>query len=314
MACEFAIQLPASRADGTATDRAGAIRAFDLVEDLESLLSAYRDESEISRINRLAAREPQTVRPDLFSLLQRCKAWTTETQGAFDVTSGPLIKVWGFFARAGRIPDAEELAVARAACGMEHVELDPLRRTVAFRREDMEINLGAVGKGYSLDRLAAFLKTSGYRQFLLSAGASSLLGWGRPPWDESWLVELRHPLEPRRKLCLVKLSDHALSTSGIAEQQFVSSGKRYAHILDPRSGRPVQGMLQATAIAGDAAMAEVLSTAFFVNGADWAEEYCRARPFAGAILVPEPKAGAELQLVLLGAAHDLVVLPEAVSA
>ncbi|HVJ80113.1 MAG TPA: FAD:protein FMN transferase, partial [Planctomycetia bacterium] len=271
MACEFAIQLPASRPDGAATDRAGALRAFDLVEDLESLLSIYREESELSRVNRLAAREPQAVRADLFSLLQRCKAWTAETDGAFDVTAGPLIRTWGFFARAGRVPSSEELGKAQAACGMDLVELDPLRRTVSFRREGVEINPGAVGKGYSLDRLAAFLKTAGYRQFLLSAGASSLLGWGRPPWDDAWMVELRHPLEPRRALCLIKLSDHSLSTSGIAEQQFVSEGKRYAHILDPRSGKPAAGMLQATAIAGDAATAEALSTAFFVNGPQWTE-------------------------------------------
>jgi FAD:protein FMN transferase len=304
MACEFAIQFPASE-----KDRRFAMEAFEWIERLEEQLSIYRESSELSAINRKAAAEPVSVETNLFALLQRCQEWHRSSEGAFDVTAGPLIKAWGFFQRQGGVPSDAALAEALARCGMDRVSLDKDRRTIQFQAPGMEINLGAVGKGYALDSVARRLKRVGHRSLLMGAGSSSVLAVGNPPWDDAWTIDLRHPNDRSRPIALVRLADAAISTSGIAEQHFTVDGKRFGHVLDPRTGRPVEGMLQATSLAENAAEAEALSTAFFVNGIAWTDAYCRRHPEVGALLLPESRG--DLRMTLLGRMRELVVLPEA---
>jgi thiamine biosynthesis lipoprotein len=208
------------------------------------------------------------------------------------------------------MPGDAELAAALAAADMNNVQFDRERRTISFSRPGVEINLGAVGKGYALDRIGSRLRRLGYDQHLLSAGSSSLLVVGTPHWDDAWRVALRHPLDRTRTIAVVRLSDSGLSTSGLAEQSFECDGKRYGHVIDPRTGRPVEGMLQASALAPSAEEAEALSTAFFVNGVEWAEGFCRRRPEIGGVILPEPESGGELVLHLIGVAQDRVDLPE----
>ena len=304
MACEFAIQFPAAE-----KDRRYAMEAFEWIERLEEQLSVYRESSELSTINRKAAAEPVSVETNLFALLRRCREWHQASEGAFDVTAGPLIKAWGFFQRQGGVPTDAALAEALAKTGMDRVSLDKDRRTIQFQAPGMEINLGAVGKGYALDSVARRLKRVSYRSLLMGAGSSSVLAVGSPPWDDAWTVDLRHPNDRSRPIALVRLADAAISTSGVAEQHFTAEGKRFGHILDPRTGRPVEGMLQASALAENAAEAEALSTAVFVNGIDWTDAYCRRHPEVGALLLPESRS--DLRMTVLGRMRELVVLPEA---
>jgi thiamine biosynthesis lipoprotein len=303
MACEFVIQFPT-----TQPDRTLAMEAFDWIERLENQLSVYRESSELSSINETACSGPVRVEPTLFRLLQRCRHWWEASDGAVDVTAGPLIKAWGFYQRQGKVPAGEELADALGRIGMDQVRFDHVQRTVQYLRPGMEINLGAVGKGFALDTVAGRLRRVGYRELLLGAGASSILSVGRPPWDDAWTIDLRHPLTRSRPIALVQLKDAAVSTSGVSEQNFEADGRRLGHVLDPRTGRPATGMLQTTALADDAAEAEALSTAFFVNGVAWSEEYCRRHHEVGALLIPETSSG-ELEMVLLGRMRGCVVLP-----
>lgn len=308
MACEFVVQFPSSQ-----SDRRFAMDAFDWLERLEEQLSVYRESSELSTLNRTAFDGPVSVSPALYALLKRCRVWWKESERALDVTAGPLIKAWGFFQREGRVPTDAELANARARTGMDHVRLGEARRTIQYLRPGMEINLGAVGKGYALDHIASRLRRVGYRELLLGAGASSILAVGNPLWDDAWTVDVRHPRDRSRPIALVGLKDAALSTSGVSEQSFADGGRRLGHILDPRSGRPVEGMLQATALAGDAAEAEALSTAFFINGLEWTGSYCQRRPDIGALLIQDSPPDRDLQMILLGRLRDVAVLPEASS-
>jgi FAD:protein FMN transferase len=304
MACEFVVQFPS-----TQPDRQFAMEAFEWIERLEEQLSVYRETSEVSEINRTSFEKPVRVEPMLFRLVQRCRMWWEESEQAFDVTAGPIIKAWGFFHRQGRTPSETELSEAFGRVGMGAIRLDESQRTIQFEKPGMEINLGAVGKGYALDSVAGRLRRVGYRELLLGAGSSSVLAIGHPPWDESWTVDLRHPLDRNRPIALVRLANAGLSTSGVAEQSFELEGKRFGHVLDPRTGRPVQGMLQATAIATDAAEAEALSTAFFVNGVEWTSDFCRRRPDVGALIIPESPPGRELHMEILGRMRDFIVLP-----
>ena len=305
MACEFSIQFPAEE-----QDRRFVMEAFEWIEHLEEQLSVYRESSELSTINRTASEQSVRVEPSLYELLKRCREWTRVSQGAFDVTAGPLVKAWGFFQRQGTIPSEAALAEALAKVGIERLHFDDEQRTIQYSSPGMEINLGAVGKGYALDHVAARLKRVGHRSLLLGAGASSILAVGRPPWDDAWTVDLRHPMNRNRPIALVRLKDAAISTSAISEQNFEEGGKRFGHVIDPRNGKPVEGMLQVTALAESAAEAEALSTAFFVNGVPWSETYCRRHPDVGAMLLPESKS-ADLRMHLFGRMREFVVLPEA---
>jgi FAD:protein FMN transferase len=293
MATQFEVILPW----GTPRADAAAGETLDLIDRLESQLSAYRPSSELSRLNRIAAQAPMPVEPRLFELLQECERLSRETGGAFDITAGPLIKAWGFFERAGRVPSDTELTAARVTVGTEHVALDPERRSVRFDRPGVEINLGSIGKGYALDRAAELLHerwkiTCG----LLDGGTSSVLAIGAPTeCREGWEIGLRHPWQPRR-IARVRLRDRALATSGAKHQHFAYNDRKLGHVLDPRTGRPAAGIALAAAFAPTAAEADALATAFYVLGCDGTERYCAEYPTVGALLLLE---GNDAQLIAI---------------
>jgi thiamine biosynthesis lipoprotein len=303
MACEFEVQLAAAR-DDDSMERVFA--ALDLVEALESQLSVFRDDSEVARLNRQAAAEPVAVEPRLFALLQEAARLHTETAGALDITSGPLSEAWGFSRREGRVPSDGEVAAARKRVGMQHVVLDEARQTVAFRRPGMAVNLNSIGKGYALDRMAELLHEHFVDDFLLHGGKSSVLARGDQPGGDGagWTIGLRHPLRPAERLAEIRLRDQSLSTSGSGTQFFIRRGRRYGHILDPRTGRPAEGLFSATVLAPTAAEAEGLSTAFYVMGPESVGEFCAARPEIAALLVGPAKREGDVRLYAFGLDDD----------
>jgi FAD:protein FMN transferase len=305
MACNFEVYLNAGQHE-QATQV--ALEGLDLIELLEAQLTVYRDSSELMHINRTAAGEPVRVEPRLFGLLERASQLHRETQGAFDITSGPLTKVWGFYRRAGSLPADADLAAALARVDGRKLELDPSAQTVRFAAEGMELNLGAIGKGYALDRSAELMAAAGVADFLWHGGQSSVLARGmcaaNGPEDRGWVVGVRDPLRPDRRLAEIRLCDAALATSGSSVQFFRHGGKRYGHILDPRTGWPAEGMFSATVIAREAADADALSTAFYVLGVDAAVDYCGTHPGVGALLVHPSPSGSKVEVTPAGLEPD----------
>lgn len=291
MACQFEALLPADQP--LASD--AVVDALDLIEALERQLTVYRDDSEISRLNREGHERPLPVEPRLFELLRFAEQLHRETDGAFDLTSGPLIKAWGFFRRAGRTPGDDELAAARARVGMRQVRLDADRRTVQLVGSGVELNLGAIGKGYAIDRAAQRLRSAGVARFAWTAGQSSVLAAGDEFADrpgQGWQVGVGHPLRPGASLGTLRLRDRALATSGSGVQFFRAGERRFGHILDPRSGWPAEGVLSATAVTPSAAWSDALSTALYVLGPERGAAYCQAHPEVAALWVlPGEKAG-----------------------
>jgi len=310
MACEFEVRFNAGQYQ---RDTETALEVLDLVETLEDQMSVFRQTSEICRINQTAARGPVEVESRLFGLLKLGMRLCRETQGAFDLTAGPLWETWGFARRAGAVPDEGRLAEALQRVGSHLVELDPSHKTIRFTREGVQLNLGSIGKGYALDRCAERLVQGGIADFLLHGGHSSVLARGsqRQPQPDpgenppgGWVVGLRHPLRPDRRLAEIRLRDRALATSGSRAQSFVHQGRRYGHILDPRSGRPAEGVLSATVIAPEAALADALSTAFYVMGPQAALDYCRARPEIGAVLICPVRHSGGIEIHTAGLPED----------
>jgi len=295
MACLFEIQF----AEG-ALDRKTAIRAFDWIDSIERQLTIYRDDSKISRLNREGFEKPIPMEERLFALLEDCHRLWAETGGAFDITAGPLIRVWGFKRREGRVPSEAELSESMKNVGMQHLRLERTQRTAELRQPNMEINFGGIGKGYALDRVSEWLIEQGANDFLLGAGQSSVWAHGSRPGERGWPIDIQHPVDSARMLAKVHLKDQGLSTSATTEQYFEEEGRRFGHILDPRSGWPVEGMIQVVVVSSTAARAEALSTAFFVLGVDWATDYCRRNPEAGAILVTMPPDGDSVDVHVVG--------------
>ncbi|MEK7829971.1 MAG: FAD:protein FMN transferase, partial [Acidobacteriota bacterium] len=226
MACRFEITLPASEQSGVKAASAALAEA----ERLEQQLSVFRDDSEVSFINRNAAEQAVPVDPALFALLSSCQELSLATDGAFDITSSPLSRCWGFLRRQGRIPTTEEIEKARSLVGSEKLHLDAEARLIRFSRAGVEINLGSIGKGYALDCMAEQLRGE-VRTALLSAGSSSLLALGRGDNRKGWTVGIRHPRDVKRRLAVLRLRDAAMATSGSEEQFFELEGKRYGHII-----------------------------------------------------------------------------------
>ena len=271
-------------------------KALDLIQELEGQMTVFRDDSEVAHLNRCAFERPVRAETGLFELLTLGTRIHRETGGAFDMTAGPLWKVWGFYRRQGTLPDPAAVEQARSRVGSRFLELDPSAGTVRFRRRGLELNLGAIGKGYALDRAGRLLKEAGLSHALLHAGHSSILALGEGPGSESppgWKVSIRDPLGRAGPLATVQLSNRALSTSGVGEQFFKVGNRRYGHVLDPRTGDPVEKNLAATALAPSAAEADALATAFLVMDLEDILSYCRRRRGIGAIVAAaDPRDGA----------------------
>ena len=297
MATTFEVVLPFS----TPQSAEAAESALDLIDRLEDQLTIYRDHSEISKLNARAGLEATTVERNLFDLLVLARQIHNETDGAFDISTGALIKAWGFHVRAGRVPSATERAEVLTRVGMQHITFDPENGTAAFQRPGLEINLGSIGKGYAVDRAIQTLwKEWHIACVLVHGGHSSVFALGGEPGRDAWPVALSDPRDPQRTLGVFHLRDRALGTSSATYQHLLHEGRKLGHILDPRTGWPAEGMLGATVTAPTAAVADALATAFFILGPGPAQAYCQTHPEIGAVLIreePEPK------LIVLGRAQ-----------
>jgi thiamine biosynthesis lipoprotein len=271
MACRFEVLLSGEDHRHTAAARDALAEA----DRLEAAWSIFRDDSVVAIVNRTAAGAPATVDDESFGLLVRARELWQRTDGAFDVTTTPLSRCWGFLRREGGVPAPSELAAARAIVGLDHVALDAAARTVRFARPGIEINLGAIGKGAAVDAIAAVLAQRGVRHALVSAAGSSARAVGGRAGG--FTVDLTSPLADR-PLARLRLRGGALGTSGIGHQSIVQDGRRFSHVIDPRTGWPAAGVVSASVVAADATTADALSTAMLIGGPALAERYCAAHP------------------------------------
>ncbi len=222
--------------------------AFAEVQRLDDMLSNYKPESELSQINREAGNHPVPATQEMFDLLAACVEYSRQSEGAFDITVGPLMKVWGFYKGTGRLPHRAEILGAMDRVGYRNIVLDAAHRTVRFAKEGVELDPGGIGKGYAVDRMVDVLKQYGIQAALVSASGSSIYGLGAPPGEKGWKVEIRDPKNEKKSVAEVYLKDESMSTSGNYEKFFRAEGRIYSHIMDPRTGWPAQGVLSVSAI------------------------------------------------------------------
>ncbi|MBN8248787.1 MAG: FAD:protein FMN transferase [Verrucomicrobia bacterium] len=277
MATRFEMVLIGERPDAL---RAAGEEALDEIERLENALSLYRPQSDIARINAGAASGPVRIAPETFRLLEQARSLSDRTCKAFDVTAGPLIRAWGFHGGSGHLPEPEVLASARKASGWSRVVLDPTDGTVRFR-DNLPglLDLGAIGKGYALDRAAGILRDAGVGSALLHGGTSTVVALGAPPGEEHWTIALASAPSPDHPLATsgqafdpikpraVALRNESLSASAVWGRAFRDAeGGMLGHVLDPRTGLPVTGVTFAAVILPSATESDSVSTALLVLG------------------------------------------------
>jgi len=248
--------------------------AFDEVQRLDEMLSNYKPDSEWSEVNRHAAERPMKISPELFQLLSACVAYSRESEGAFDISVGPLMKVWGFYKGSGHLPHRPEVLAALTKVGYRHIHLDAAAQTVWFDRPGVELDPGGIGKGYAVDRMVDVLRQKGFSIALVAGSGSSIYGMGAPPEEpKGWRVEIRDPRDSHKAAAEVFLKDTSMSTSGSYEKFFRAEGRTYAHIMDPRSGYPAQGSVSVSVIAPRTIDSEAWAKPYFVNGRQWAAKH-----------------------------------------
>jgi thiamine biosynthesis lipoprotein len=269
--------------------RAAISDAFDEAARLDALLSNYKPHSEWSNINRLAAGHSVRLSTELFNLLTVCQTYSRESEGTFDISIGPLMKVWGFYEGAGHLADREQITRVLSSVGYRNIILDSKEHTVRFAKDGMELDPGGIGKGYAVDRMADILRRHGIHAALISAGGSSIYALGAPPGQTGWRVDLMASKNSSCAAAKVTLHDESLSTSGSYEKFFYADGKRWSHIMDPRTGKPSRGMLSVSVIAPQTIDSEAWAKPYYILGREWTAKH-KKKGFR--VFMCEDRAGA----------------------
>jgi thiamine biosynthesis lipoprotein len=259
--------------------------AFDRIAQLDAALSDYKPDSELNRICESAVRRPVPVSADLFTVLLASQELAERTGGAFDVTLGPVIRLWREARRTGRLPDAAALRGASARCGYRKLHLNAANRTVTLDDAGMQLDVGGIAKGYAADAALALLRKMGIRSALVAL-SGDLAFSDAPPGQSGWRIGIDAIDTGASGFTRVlELSNAAVSTSGDAEQHLDAGGQRYSHIIDPGTGTALTHSTSVTIVARSGIIADGTATAVSVLGADRGMVYIEKHPnFAGLIV------------------------------
>jgi len=260
-------------------------KAFLRMQEIESHLSLFLEDSELSYLNKHAYSKPVIVSEDTFTVVKEALKISKLTGGAFDITVGPLLELWGFKERTFRIPSDEEISTALESVGYRKIIVNEKDRSIRLLKEGITLDLSGIAKGYAVDEACALLKKLGVERALVDAGGD-IKALKNPYWRRGWLVAIQHPRKKGDYLGFLSLRDCAITTSGDYENFFIHKGKLYSHIIDPRTGRPTQsGVCSATVIGKSATMCDALSTALLVLKAEEGLKLMEDLPDYEAIIV-----------------------------
>lgn len=249
-----------SEAEGAAAiDAAMAeVRRFD------RMMSLYKDDSEITRVNLAAGKHPVQVSPEMIEVVEAAARVSDLTRGAFDVTIGPLVVLWQMRLKEGKTPDDKEIARIKRLVNYKNIIIDKRKSTLFLKNPNMIMDLGGM-KGYIADKVKDLIKKRGINNAVIAL-AGDIWVLGRREDGKRWRIGVQHPREPEQTLTVLDLSDKYISTSGDYERYKIVERKRYHHIIDPRTGKPSTGVISATLIGDQGALIDPLSKAPFILG------------------------------------------------
>jgi FAD:protein FMN transferase len=274
----------------SAAAAATALAALGGFARVDSLMSNWTTTSEVARINRVAGAGTTSVHPEVATVIDASLRTWRESHGAFDITVEPLIRLWGFIGGPRRVPADDEIAATLRRVGAQQVRFDPRARTIAFADSGVRIDLGGIAKGYAVDVAADSLRARGVRDALVDL-SGNMVAIGHPPGADHWRIGIRDPRDRMPWFARIAI-DHAISTSGQYEQFVAANGHAYGHILDPRTGRPAEGLISVTVLAPTAFQCDAWDTPLFVLGPDAARRAAREHAELSVVLV-QPGAGVD---------------------
>lgn len=267
------LKLMGSRFDITvvAADAEAAAAYIDMavgeMQAIEALISSWDEHSQTAEINRMAGVAPVHVDKALFDLIERAIAVSRLTDGAFDISYASMDKLWVFDGSMQAMPSSEQIAASVRLVGYRHIVLDKVAQTVYLERAGMKIGFGAIGKGYAADCAKQLLMRKGVEAGVINASGDMSV-WGCRPNGKPWTVAITNPFDKAKSCGVFPLAEGAVVTSGNYEKYVTFAGKRYTHIIDPRTGMPSSGLQSVTVFAPKAELADALATSVFVMGKD----------------------------------------------
>lgn len=269
--------------------------ALDEMERMDRIMSNYKQDSELSLLNKNAAKSPVPCQGDLLRVIEQSHYYSELSGGAFDITVSPLVALWGFFQGKGHIPSDKEIEKVLPAISYKNIAINKntgakKTGTVFFKNTQTQIDLGAIGKGYAVDKALEIVKKFGVKNACINLGGNIYVS-GTPYDKTAWKIGVQHPRNAGEILGYLELRDEATATSGDYERFFEMNGKRYAHIINPLTGRPVSGTIATTIVAPTGTEVDALSTSLFVLGHEKGLELVRKIPNVHAMIISEGNDG-----------------------
>lgn len=279
--------------DEATASQAGKL-AFARIGEIDSILSDYKSDSELSRLNRAAGGPAQPVSEDFFAVLARAREMHACTDGAFDISVGPAVRLWRRSRRSKRLPTLAARQEALAKMGFNKVRLDHQAKTVALTQPGMLLDAGGIAKGWACDEALKILRQHGITRALVDGGGGVSVG-EPPPGKSGWQIAIaapgRVPGQPLRLETTLLLAKQAVATSGDAERSVEIDGKRYSHIVDPQTGLGLTRRIQASVVDPDGATADALATALCVLGPEKGLAFIESRPYSAALILQMDEKG-----------------------
>lgn len=255
------------------------------VKRIEALLTEFSVHSQTSLINQFAGIQPVRVDPEVYDIIQRCKAISTLTQGAFDITASLLKKMYNFKGQKFDMPEEGQIRKALSKVGNDKIQLQKDNH-VFLTEPGMHIGFGAIGKGYAADCVKKMLISKGVQSAVINA-SGDLTAWGCHLDGSPWKVGIADPLDPAKALLWIPVRNSSVATSGDYEQYFELNGERFSHTLDPKTGKPVKGIKSVTVISASAELSDALATAIFIMGPEAGLYFVEQLPDTHAIVIDD---------------------------
>lgn len=263
---------------------------FSILKDIENKMSVNLPNSEISRINKKSGESETKVSPETFNVIKKGKFYSQLSKGNFDISIGPLVKLWGIGSNHAKLPSLEEIKTAKNKICYDHILLDENNSTIKLKNKGMQIDLGGIAKGYAADKVAEYLTEKGIKSAILDLGGN-IYALGNNPNNDAWNIGIQNPMEPRGEhLGILSINNKSIVTSGVYERYFEKDGKKYHHILSPFTGYPVENSLVSTTIISDKSIdGDALSTTIFALGIEDGLKLIESLKNVDAILVNNKK-------------------------
>ena len=304
--CELKFWASPELASKAADEATAAIR------EVESVCSVFDKGSELYRLNESAFDAPFKCSPMLWDVLSHARRFNTMSDGAFDITVKPLMILWGFYRKRGELPSRQEIEEAKKTVGMDKLVFDDAAHTVKFAVKGMGLDLGGVAKGYALDVAAGRVLALGARRGIINLGGNMRCLPLPPPGRDAYTIGVRNPFDTKAIIGEIKLLNCCVGTSGDYERYVVIGGHHFTHIMNPKTGLPVENMLSVTIVTPLGVESDGLSKAPFINGPEAAKEICSRIPATSALVIRrDSRDSSKIMMDKIGLIWDAVSCPSA---